>query len=665
MPRPAADEADSTRLRLTFLAMLIVSLFVLLLARLWFLQVMAGSSYVEAAETNAIRTIPVEAPRGRILDVDGDVLVDNQFVNVISVNTAEMGDEPRQDEILADLADLLGTDPEALYARIESSQVSAVSPKPVATDVPDDIAAYVFENNATLYPGVYVSSAPLRDYPGGTLAAHALGYTGEISDVELAEDRYADYRPGDLIGWSGLERAYESVLHGTEGSLELDVNRSNEVVGEPRETLPVPGDDLRTTLDADAQELAETALREGIEVARTLRNEGRSLPAPAGAVVVMDPRDGAIRALASFPTYDPREFVGGVGEDYWSWLQEPSNDFPLIDRAIAGAYPPGSVFKVVTASAALTDGYADTESTLACPGQFEFGTQIFNNWHPGDEGSMDLARSLVRSCDTVYYQLARRMWLDEQARYGRDGEEHIPNMARGFGLGSVLGIDLPGEKGGVVPGRQWRYDYWQSARDTYCSKAQTLPAGSYAQGVNADLCEDGARWRGGDAVNLSIGQGDMQTTPLQMAAVFATIANRGTIPRPHVGAARVARDGTETPVEVEPVGTAPVTPDHLAYLESGLVGVTGAPEGTAAGTFGDFPFEIAGKTGTAEMKPRQPYAWFAGYNTRPVDGGQYVVVALVEEGGGGSRTAAPIVRRVFEGLLGTEETEINPGAASD
>lgn len=665
MPRPAADEADSTRLRLTFLAMMIVSLFVLLLARLWFLQVMAGPRYVEAAETNAVRTIPVEAPRGRILDVDGDVLVDNEFVTMVSVNPQEMGGEERQDEVLADLADLLGTDLETVRERIDSSRVSAVSPKPIATDVPDDIAAYIFENNATLYPGVYVSNEPLRSYPNGALAAHVLGYAGEISDAELADDAYAGYRPGDLIGWAGLERSYESTLHGTEGSVELDVNRSNEVVGEPRETLPVPGDDLRTTIEADAQELAETALQEGIEVARTLRNNGEPLPAPAGAVVVLDPRDGAIRALASYPTYDPQEFVGGVGQDYWSWLQDPSNDFPLINRAIAGAYPPGSVFKVVTASAALTDGYMDQESTLNCPGQFEFGPQVFRNWHPGGEGQMDLARSLVRSCDTVYYQLAQQMWFDEQQQYARNGQEHIPNMARGYGLGSPLGIDLPGEKGGVVPGRQWRYDYWQGARDTYCAKAQTLAAGSYAQQINADLCADGARWRGGDAVNLSIGQGDMQTTPLQMAAVFAAVANRGTIPRPHLGAATIARDGAETPIETEPVGTVPVTPENLAYLETGLVGVTSGPGGTAAGTFGDFPFPIAGKTGTAELKPKQPYAWFAGYNTSPVDGQQYVVVALVEEGGGGSQTAAPIVRRIFEGLLGTEETAIEAGAASD
>ena len=379
----------------------------------------------------------------------------------------------------------------------------------------------------------------------------------------------------------------------------------------------------------------------------------------------MDPRDGAIRALASYPTFDPEEFVGGVDEEYWSSLQDPDNDFPLINRAIAGAYPPGSVFKVVTAAAALTDGYMTQSSELACPSQFKFGTQLFRNWNPEAEGSMDLARSLVRSCDTVYYQLAQRMWLDEQERYGSDGQEHIPSMARGFGLGSPTGIDLPGEKAGVVPGRQWRYDYWQQARDTYCSKAQTLPVGSYAQLVNADLCEDGAQWRGGDAVNLSIGQGDLQTSPLQVATTFAAIANRGTIPTPHIGAAAVARDGTETPLSVEPAGTVPVDPDDLAYIEQGLVGVTSDGDGTAAGSFADFPHEIAGKTGTAELKPKQPFAWFAGYNTSAVDGQQYVVVALVEEGGGGSQTAAPIVRRIFEGLLDTEETEIDPGEVTD
>jgi len=664
-PRPTVDQAESTKLRLTFLAMMMVSLFVLLLARLWFLQVMAGERYVDAAQTNALRAIPVEAPRGRILDRDGTVLVDNRYAVVVSVAPDEMGEQ--YDTVMADLADLLGSDVATLERAMTRSRVSELRPKPVAVDVPEDIAAYIYENSSTLYPGVYVENLPFRTYPEGDLAAHVLGYVGEISDAELAEERYAGYRPGDLIGWAGLERTYENVLQGTKGEQLLEVNRSNEVVDRLPERLPVPGDDVVTTLDAEIQADAEEALAEGITTARTVmhRDSGRQLEAPAGAVVVLDPRNGEVRAMASFPTYDPDEFVGGVGEDYWSWLQDPVNDFPLINRAVQGAYPPGSVFKVISAATALSGGFIQPGQRLPCPGVWEWNESRYRNWNTRGEAPMDLARSLVRSCDSVYYELSRQMWFTEQNNFRADGREYLSDMSEAWGLGAPTGVDLPAESDGVVPGRVWRREFWQSARDTYCAKVQTLEPGSYAQQVNADLCANGDAWRGGDAVNMSIGQGDVQTTPLQIATVFSAVATKGSVPTPHLGLATDPTNGEPVPVPVAPGSPVPTTADNLAYIESGLVGVTSASDGTAAGTFEDFPIQIAGKTGTAEMKPKQPFAWFAGYNVTPVNGEQYVVVAMVEEGGGGSQTAAPIVRRVFESAFGLGETEIEAGVATD
>ncbi len=658
-PPPAPDTAESTKLRLTFLALLLASLFVLLLARLWFLQVMAGGSYAEAAQSNAVREIPIEAPRGQILDREGRPLVANRYARVVSVQPEEMG--ARSEEVLTDLADLLGLERSELDRRIEGSRVSALRPKPIAIDVPQDVLYYLHENASTRYPGVYVESRPLRTYPEGDLAAHVVGYAGEISDVELAEPDYAGYRPGDVIGWAGLERTYERVLRGVEGVRRLEVDRQNRVVGQLPEELPQPGEDLVTTIDIEAQELAEDALAEGIAVARTQMHSdsGRLLDAPAGSVVVLDPRNGEVRAMASFPTFDPEEFVGGVGSDYWDSLQDEDNHFPLINRAISSSYPPGSVFKTVSAGTALRTGQMDYTSTLPCPGVWRFGQQQFRNHTATSQGPYNLAQALVHSCDTVFYELARGQWQAEEAQLsaGEIPTEVAAEQARLWGFGQLQGIDLPAERAGVVPGRTWKREFWEGARETYCAKAETLEQGTYGQLVNADLCVNGNRWRGGDAVNMSIGQGDVQATPLQVASSYAAIANGGTLWRPHVGREVVAVDGTVEAIAPEAFGTLPMTPTDLAFIESGLIGVT-SPGGTAARPFAGFPFTIAGKTGTAELKPKQPYAWFAGYNVDPVAGEEYVVVAMIEQGGGGSATAAPIVRRIFEGLLQAEQTEI-------
>ncbi|HVM14378.1 MAG TPA: penicillin-binding protein 2 [Egibacteraceae bacterium] len=666
--RPASlDEAESTRLRLTFLAFLVVSLFVLLFARLWFLQVMAGERYADMAEGNAVRTIATEAPRGKVLDRNGEVLVRNRYAMVVSVQPEEMGE--RADEIIAELAELLGMSAQEIEDRVESSRVSALRPKPIAIDVAPEIAFFIHENGGHRFPGVYAETLPRREYPHGHLASHIVGYLGEISAEELTSERYAGYRAGDLIGWAGVERSYEQQLRGEEGLRQLEVNAENQVVRTIRETLPKPGADLQLTLDVHAQQIAEDALARGIEVARRTRDGGRgplrggTFRAPAGAVVVLDPANGEVLALASNPAFDPGRFVGGVDTEYWDYLQNPDHHFPLINRALQSSYPPGSVYKIVSAAAALEGGFMNTVEEMECPGSWMWGQQRFNNWKRSHSGQLTMERALAESCDTVFYELARRMWEQEQAT----GAQHevLPEMSAAFGLGALTGIDLPVEGPGAVPGRAWRQAYWEDNRDVYCTKARQLEPDSYAQAVNADLCEHGARWRGGDAVNLSIGQGDLQTTPLQVANAFAAVANRGTLYRPHVGKEIVHRDGTVETVEPEVLGTLPVSRAHLDYIEGGLLGVT-APGGTASSVFGSFPLQIAGKTGTAELKPKQPFAWFAGYNPHPVDGEQYVVVAMLEEGGGGSQTAAPIVRRVFEGLLpSVGESPVQLGEETD
>lgn len=661
-PGASAAQAESTRLRLTFLSLLVVSLFVLLFTRLWFLQVMASERYAQLAEGNAVRTISTDAPRGKILDRDDEVLVTNRYAMVVSVQPEEMGD--RKEEVLADLADLLGLPVAEVHARLESARVNHFRPKPIAVDVPKDIVFYIHENGSTRYPGVYAEQVPLRSYPHKGRAAHVLGYLGEIGPEELEDERFADYKPGAVIGWAGVERRYETALRGREGVLKLEVDRRNRVVRELDRVLPAPGDDVVLNLDLDAQILTESALQEGIERARRVQDReegpgrGGTFRAPAGAAVVLTPR-GEVVALASFPTFDPEAFVGGVSHDYWDFLQDKENAFPLINRAVQSSYPPGSVFKVVSAAAALENGYLEPEERLPCPGKWHWNQQTYRNWKRSDSPPMNLAEALEHSCDTVFYELARRMWSDEEAETG-DVQERLTEQARAWGFGGLTGIDLPGERTGVVPGRTWKREFWKEHNTTYCTQAANAEPG-YARDLFTDLCARGFKWRGGDEVNMSIGQGDVQSTPLQVASAFAAIANGGTIYEPRVAKAILRPDGTTEEIEPKVKGRLPVTPEHLDYIRQGLEAVTRT--GTADSVFGGFDIPVAGKTGTAEIRPRQPFAWFASY--APVDNPQYVVVVMVEEGGGGSQIAAPIARRIFEGLFNLEQTAIAVGEKTD
>lgn len=656
-------------MRLTFLSLLVVSLFILLFARLWFLQVMAGERYASLAQGNAVRTVEIEAPRGKILDRHGEPIVRNRYANVVSVQPSEMGD--REDEVLADLSDLLAVPIETIRERIERSRVSPLRAKPIAVDVPGEIRDYIHENAATRFPGVYAETLPLRDYPGDSLAAHVVGYLGEISPGELAQPEFEEYRPGDLIGWSGVERIYEPVLRGQEGIRRFEVNARGRVLRTIEDKLPTSGADLVLTIDAAAQRIVEEALERGVRVARTVEDveegpgRGGKFKAPAAASVVLDPRNGEVIALASYPAFEPERFVGGVSQDYWDYLQDPESAFPLINRVIQSSYPPGSVFKVVTAGVALEEGYMSMGSTLPCPGRWEFGGNVFRNWKRTDSGHMNLSEALVDSCDTVFYELARRMWLEEQDEIDVGGEvrERLSTSAEAWGFGRRLGIDLPGERGGVVPGRTWKRRYWERNRDNYCAQASQAEPDSYPQVLYSELCEVGFRWRGGDAVNMSIGQGDLQTTPLQVASSFAAIANRGTIYKPHVAKEIRHTDGTVETIAPEAIGTLPVRREFLDYIHAGLRGVT-AEGGTADSVFGGFTaVSVAGKTGTAEDKPRQPLAWFAAY--APAEDPRYVVVTMIEQGGSGSQTAAPVVRRILQGLFGLEQDEIRAGQATD
>lgn len=657
-------------LRLTLLATIAMVAFGALVSRLWFLQVLAGDRYASAAEENRVGLLELEAPRGRILDADHTELVKNRTAQTVSAHRGQLLDgagEPRDETaeaVLDRLEVLLELDRETILARLSSRRTSVFRPVPIAEDVRPEVV-FAIREHSELFPGVVAETLPVRTYPHGELAAHLLGYIGEISLEELSTEQYADYRAGDLIGWAGLERTWEPWLRGTDGLRKLEVNVTNTVQRELSERAPVRGHDLVTSLDAQLQAQLETLLEDGILASRfTKRRDGTTLPSVAGSAVVLDPRDGSVVAMSSWPTFDPSEFVGGVSHDYWNVLQDPDNEYPLLNRAIQSAYPPGSTFKIISGAMGLEAGIISPGSRLSCPPAWSLGGITFRNWNTSHEGSLDLSTALMRSCDTFFYEVAYQQWLREERQEddGVEVVEMLPKVAAEFGLGVTLGIDLPGEKPGVIPGRTWRESYWEQHRDTYCRKAAELEPG-YARDINEDLCLYGGSWRGGDSVNSSIGQGDVLTTPLQIAAAYMAIANGGTVWQPQIAQQVLAPDGSVA-LQVEPVAFSQLSLEagHLAAIRKGLEDVVMGSRGTARGAFAGFPLDeipVAGKTGTAELKPKVPYAWFAAY--APAHDPRYVVVVSIEEGGGGSQTAAPIARRILEAAFDLDVTPFEAG----
>lgn len=665
----------SSVLRLTFLSVVVIALFLALLSRLWFLQVLAGDRYVELADTNRLRQVVTEAPRGDILASGGEQLVRNRPALAVSADRQALVDEDgdpldaEAERVISRLALLLDLSEDSVLERLTSRRYSPFRPVPIAVDVTPEIAFSVREHQE-LFPGVTTETLPLRDHPYGTLAAHVVGYLNQISEAELDDERFADYRGGDLIGRAGVEAVYESWLRGIEGTRLLEVNAQNRVLDVLRETESTPGNDLVLSIDLELQAAVEHLLEAGMVASRDIvRTDGRNLPSTAGSAIVMDV-DGAVLALASNPTYDPRKFVGGLSQDYADYLYNtPEVPQPAVNRAIQGRYPPGSVFKTVSGAAGVESGQVGPSTLLPCPSSYTIGGNTFRNWNASAEPAMPLSRALMRSCDTYFYDIAYRQWQTEQRQIAAADAssatgpgtttagavtEVLAEVAHRFGFGRRLGIDLPSEATGYIPNRASKEQRWLDRRDRWCDQAEQSEPGSYVQLVLEDNCLYGGVWRGGDAVNTSIGQGEIETTPLQVATSYLAVANGGELLRPRV-ASRIVSPTGEILEEFgrEVIGTLDLDAATLGALQQGLRSVVMEPGGTARGAFSGFPLDqipVAGKTGTAEQKPKVPYAWFVTY--APADDPQYVVVVSVEEGGGGSQTAAPIARNILEVIFG-------------
>lgn len=632
-------------LRLRVLAGLVAFMFAALSTRLWFLQVLATERLREEAKQNAVRLVQVPAPRGRILDADGDLLVKNRTSIQVTINRQEAGDQ--EEQVLFNLSKLLGVPARVLSERLENPQFYAFTPVPVAVDVSKRMAYYIGEHPDE-FPGVDWVPTPVRIYAEGTLAAHVLGYLRQISPEQVEDPGFADYGLSDLVGQAGVEAVYEQQLRGTNGYVKYRVNAAGKNLGEIGYQGPSPGNDLVLTIDDRIQRLAEESLAYGMERARAIFDDasGRDLRANAGAVIVMDPNTGAILALASAPTYDPSIFVGSVSEREFARLTGPAAGRPLFDRAIQGEYPPGSTFKPFIALSAFSRDVASPGGYYNCPAQYiapgdESGT-VFHNWSSVSRGLISMTEALTISCDTVFYQFGWEYWL----RYFHSpnkSAEPLQRDLRTFSFGSPTNIDLPEEHAGRVPDAEWK-------REIHDEEPKLFPYGD---------------WFPGDYINMTIGQGDTLVTPLQLATAFSAIANGGRVCVPHVGLGIQSPDGSVVR-QIKPRCNErlPFTAGELAFVRDALAKVP--VSGTAATAFRGFPFSevpVAGKTGTAEVRPFQDYSWFAAM--APAYDPQYVVLALVEQGGHGSTTAAPIVRNIIEGLFGLPQSGFVSGGVSD
>lgn len=665
VPRPAVSPVLVRRspgtARMWLLIGVAVCLFGVLAGRLVQLQLFQHDQLAAAAAAVSTRELSEPALRGRILAADGTPLAANAPTTVVTVDPRvllEAEDEGRA--LLRSVAQALDLPEERLWGRTRVCgspgappppgcfSGSPYQPVPVAYDVDPREALAVLERPES-FPGVAVRTLPVRDYPraGEVNAAHVLGYLGRPTASEVAGR--ADLDPGDLVGRAGLEQVYDAELRGTPGRTVVAVDPRGVVTERREHRDPVPGLDVRTHLDPEIQAHVEGVLERAVAGAR---EEGR--PADSAAAVVLDVRTGAVVAAASLPTYDPGIWTTGLTQRQYDDLTDPDLGEPLVSRVLSRTFPPASTFKAVSLPAALAAG-VDPEGEYTCPGEVTIAGQRFTNFESAAYGEIDLQRVMEVSCDTTFYRWAHDAWLAAGGLAGEDLRDPFVLTAQDFGLGAPTGVDLPQEAPGRVPTRQWKRDYWESTREATCARAESgypevedPERRAFLEQLAREGCTDGWQYRPGDAVNLSIGQGDVSVTPLQVAVVYAAIANGGTLWEPRVVAEVLGRDGRVVrSLEPQAAGQVPVDPESLEVVRRGLEGVN--VRGTGAAAFAGFDLEaypVAGKTGSAESFGRRSTAWYASYG--PVPDPRYAVVVLVEQGGLGGEVAAPAAREVWE-----------------
>jgi penicillin-binding protein 2 len=617
--------------RYAVLGIVVVAVLGLLLVRLWTMQVLNGEAYATQAEQNRVREVTMSAPRGRILDRKGRLLVSNRATMAVYVDptatyvTDKSGKRQKNEALFSRLSTVLAVPLADIKERVFSVREEALAPRMVAIDVSPQAVAYISEHPAE-FAGVDVRPQAVRQYPQGTLAAHVLGYAGDASQADLNSSETNGYQYGDIVGKTGAESSFEKVLQGDRGTRLLEVDAS----GRPRriiqETDPVAGRDVVLTIDSKIQAITEQALVQSLDDA----HKAKFPNAKAGAAVAIDVRTGEVLAMASVPTYDPSMFLGGISDAKWKQLTSKEAEDPLTNRAISGQYPAASTFKAMTGLGGLQYGMITSNTSVDCKGSWdEMGKQWKKFcWDHAGHGVEDFMGAVRDSCDSYFYHVGYLFYKDKG--------EKLQKYARKFGFGSQAGIDLPLEAKGRVPDAAWKLAY------------------------NEKYPEYQA-WQPGDTVNLSIGQGDLLVTPLQLADSYAGIANGGKVMTPHVLKQVLGPDGKPVlSYEKKVAFDSKASAGNLSLMKAALLDVT--ENGTGKGAFSGFPVQVAGKTGTAQVAGKDDYAWFVGF--APANNPKYCVAVLVEQGGHGGSVAGPAARQIFAALLGEKIEHVSATDAS-
>ncbi len=594
--------------RIAVAAGLVLTCFALLFGRFIWLQVIQHDYYRTRAEDNRIALVPIVPNRGLILDRNGEVLARNYSAYTLEITPAQVPDLEATIDALAEFISIEPKDRRRFRKLMEENK--RFESLPIRTRLSDEEVAR-FIARRYRFPGVDIKARLFRQYPKGAFASHVLGYIGRITERDLARieenEQEANYRGTEFFGKAGLEQRYEFELHGTSGFEQVEVDAGGHALRTLSRVAPIPGNNLTLTLDTKLQEIAEQAFGNR-----------------RGALVAIEPATGGVLALVSVPNYDPNLFVDGISAADWQALND-SPDKPMINRALNGAYPPGSTFKPFMALAALHYGKRRPEQTIVDPGGFNFGGHFFRDDKKGGHGLVDMHKSIVVSCDTYYYILANDMGIDSIARFMSE-----------LGLGSRTGIDIEGEAEGVLPSPAWKKKRFKRPEQQ--------------------------KWYAGETISIGIGQGYNAYTPIQLAQAVATLANNGVMFRPHlVNYIADTKTGEQRFIEPQPIRKLPWKQAHIDVIKRAMVGVT--KEGTAARAFAGAGYEVAGKTGTAQVfsykgaehktetmaAHLRDHALFIAF--APVDQPKIALAVLVENGGFGAQAAAPIARQVLDYYL--------------
>jgi penicillin-binding protein 2 len=597
------------QLRIGIAGAFVLAAFSLLLLRFVYLQIVQYDYYRTKAEDNRISIVPIMPNRGLILDRSGTVLARNYSAYTLEISPGKVADLEKTINGLESIVEIRPSD-RTRFKRLMIEAKGADS-LPIRTRLTDEEVAK-FAANRYRFPGVDIQARLFRQYPLNEIASHLVGYIGRINDREVEriddEGLTANYKGTDHIGKTGLEQSYESELHGITGYEQVEVDSGGRGVRTLSRTSPTSGNNLVLTLDIKLQEVAEQAFGEN-----------------RGALVAIEPATGGILAFVSKPGFDPNLFVDGI--DLASWdLLNTSPDRPMVNRALAGTYPPGSTFKPYMALAALELGKRTPQQTIYDPGFFQFGNHRFRDDKPGGHGTVDMYKSIVASCDTYYYMLGNDLGIDNIARF--IGQ---------FGFGAKTGIDIEGEATGVLPSQEWKRRHFKKPEQQ--------------------------KWYAGETISIGIGQGYNAYTPLQMAQAMATIANNGVIYRPHlVNYIENIRSGERTLVEPKLERAITLKAENIEFIKRALAGVN--TDGTGARAFAKAEYTSAGKTGTAQvvaLKQNEKYdekrvgerhrdhALFIAF--APLESPKIALAVVVENAGFGARAAAPIARQVLDYYL--------------